>query len=234
VGRFTPSDVLAHVGGGLDSDGFRFQPLSQRAHSIRFDVGEYDATRELVIDPVIVFSTYLGGRSNDSIYDTAVDAAGSTYVTGTSDSPDFPVTRVIQPAKRERPMRSSRNSIATARSCTPRISAALRHRHGDRCRSHRCRLYRRDHFNSSLPTTIRVQRREDGISVDQIVLAREDHTAVPCTTSTSTPRRTQTSRIDFGFAERPRASIDQIVLSPVNYAGVAPGAMKNDATILSK
>jgi hypothetical protein len=35
------------------------------------------------------------------------------------------------------------------------------------------------YFNSGLPTTIRVQRREDGISIDQIVLARDDGAAGP-------------------------------------------------------
>ena len=68
-------------------------------HSIGFDPGDYDTTRELVIDPVVVFSTYLGGQSNDAIHDTAVDAAGSVFVTGGTDSPDFPVAAALQPTK---------------------------------------------------------------------------------------------------------------------------------------
>ena len=65
--------------------------------SIGFEPGDYDTTRELVIDPVVVFSTYLGGRSNDSINDMVVDAAGNVFVTGGSDSPDFPVAAALQP-----------------------------------------------------------------------------------------------------------------------------------------
>jgi hypothetical protein len=66
---------------------------------VAFDVGAYDRSRELVIDPVLVFSTYLGGAQSDIVYDVAVDAAGSTFVTGTTDSANFPVTAgVAQPS----------------------------------------------------------------------------------------------------------------------------------------
>jgi hypothetical protein len=64
--------------------------------SIGFEPGDYDSTRELVIDPVIVFSTYLGGASNDWINDTVVDGAGNIFVTGGSDSRDFPVAGALQ------------------------------------------------------------------------------------------------------------------------------------------
>lgn len=40
----------------------------------------------------LVFSTYLGGSGHDAAYKLAVDAAGATYVTGASGSPDFPST----------------------------------------------------------------------------------------------------------------------------------------------
>jgi len=95
--RFSRPIAYQRIGSGR-----RFVEVSYRlsGDSIGFDVGDYDRTRELVIDPVIVFSTYLGGRSNDSIYDAAVDAAGSTFVTGQSDSPDFPVARAAQSTKR--------------------------------------------------------------------------------------------------------------------------------------
>ena len=66
---------------------------------VTFDVGAYDRARELVIDPVLVFSTYLGGALNDIVYDVAVDAAGSTFVTGTTESSDFLVTSgALQPS----------------------------------------------------------------------------------------------------------------------------------------
>jgi len=54
-------------------------------------VGAYDAARPLVIDPVLGYSTYLGGSSGNSAGNgIAVDGAGSAYVVGSTTSPNFP------------------------------------------------------------------------------------------------------------------------------------------------
>jgi hypothetical protein len=57
--------------------------------TVGFQVGEYDRTRELVIDPVLVFSSYLGGSAADSGSGIFVDSEGSAYVLGNSRSSDF-------------------------------------------------------------------------------------------------------------------------------------------------
>jgi hypothetical protein len=59
---------------------------------VRFALGQYDRSKPLVIDPTLSYSTYLGGSSND--YGTAitVDSTGSAYVTGYTNSTNFPVT----------------------------------------------------------------------------------------------------------------------------------------------
>ena len=57
-----------------------------------FGVGAYDRRLPLIIDPGLQYSTYLGGSSFDSGSGIAVDAAGSAYVTGETDSTDFPTT----------------------------------------------------------------------------------------------------------------------------------------------
>jgi hypothetical protein len=54
-------------------------------------VGNYDKTKDLVIDP-LVYSTYLGGSSGDEGYGITIDGIGHAYVTGRTDSPDYDVT----------------------------------------------------------------------------------------------------------------------------------------------
>jgi Beta-propeller repeat len=43
-----------------------------------------------VIDPVLAYSTYLGGSFDEAGYGIAVDNAGGAYLTGFTDSTDFP------------------------------------------------------------------------------------------------------------------------------------------------
>jgi len=57
----------------------------------RFHVAHYDPTKPLVIDPVLVYSSYLGGSGTDQPAGIAVDNAGSVYIAGFTNSPDFPL-----------------------------------------------------------------------------------------------------------------------------------------------
>jgi len=57
--------------------------------SAGFELGDYDRSKELVIDPVLVFSTYLGGSGADLGKGIFVDSGGSAYVLGQSRSSDF-------------------------------------------------------------------------------------------------------------------------------------------------
>ncbi len=61
-------------------------------------LGPYDRTRPLVIDPVVVYSTLIGGGANETGAGIAVDSSGNGYVIGTTTSMDFPVTPPIQTA----------------------------------------------------------------------------------------------------------------------------------------
>lgn len=54
------------------------------ARTVKFAVGEYDARRPLVIDPVLSYSTYYGGTGKDSAWGVVVDGDGSVYVAGES------------------------------------------------------------------------------------------------------------------------------------------------------
>ena len=77
---------------------------------------DYDHGRALVIDPVLAFSTFLGGSGdpNEVLIGggsnaIAVDAAGNTYLTGSVYSTSFPVTQGAfrQPILVHLPQRSS-------------------------------------------------------------------------------------------------------------------------------
>jgi hypothetical protein len=57
-----------------------------------FEVAEYDKSQPLVIDPVLVYSTFLGGSDLDSGRGITVDGDGFAYVTGTTASLNFPTT----------------------------------------------------------------------------------------------------------------------------------------------
>ena len=59
---------------------------------IHFELGRYDRRRPVVIDPVLAYSTYLGGSSYDAGSGIAVDASGNAYITGFTQSSDFPTT----------------------------------------------------------------------------------------------------------------------------------------------
>src|SRR5262249_23238379 len=62
------------------------------SYQVGFAVGAYDASRPLVIDPVVLgYSTYLGGGSGDYADAVAVDDAGGVYLTGQTYSSNFPL-----------------------------------------------------------------------------------------------------------------------------------------------
>jgi hypothetical protein len=61
-------------------------------NSVTFQLGSYDHSKALVIDPTLGYSTYLGGTGNDYATAIAVDSTGSAYVTGYTASADFPTT----------------------------------------------------------------------------------------------------------------------------------------------
>jgi hypothetical protein len=57
---------------------------------ITFRLSQYDRNQSLVIDPVLIYGSYLGGSGDDQASGIAVDSTGSAYITGYTDSADFP------------------------------------------------------------------------------------------------------------------------------------------------
>jgi hypothetical protein len=69
-----------------------------RGGQVGFQVGRYDHSRPLVIDPVmsLSYSTYLGGTQVEYALAIAVDGSGNAYVTGETFSDDFPTANPFQ------------------------------------------------------------------------------------------------------------------------------------------
>ena len=63
---------------------------------VTFALGNYDRRQPLVIDPVLSYSTYLGGTGGDAAYGIRVDSSGSAYITGVTGSLDFPTVSAEQ------------------------------------------------------------------------------------------------------------------------------------------
>ncbi len=60
------------------------------ATHVGFEVASYDCTLPLVIDPVLAYSTYLGGNAMDYGFAVAADSEGNAYVAGETQSTSFP------------------------------------------------------------------------------------------------------------------------------------------------
>ena len=61
-------------------------------HRVTFSVPSYDRNLPLVVDPVLNYSTYVGGSSDDAANGIAVDSNGDAYIAGVTYSTDFPTT----------------------------------------------------------------------------------------------------------------------------------------------
>jgi uncharacterized protein (TIGR03437 family) len=60
-----------------------------------FEVNSYDKTRPLIIDPILTYSTFLGGQDGDAIYTAFEDAQGNLIVGGATLSPNFPTRNAV-------------------------------------------------------------------------------------------------------------------------------------------
>lgn len=92
-----PAPVLYQESGGVRKEVSGAYKLRGKDR-VGFDVGDYDKDLVLVIDPVLLFSTFLGGSGRDGARAVAADAQGFAYLTGRTTSLDFPTSAGVQPA----------------------------------------------------------------------------------------------------------------------------------------
>jgi hypothetical protein len=81
----------------LEGEQQREIPVRYRVHGqkVSFALGKYNRRQKLVIDPVLIYSTYLGGSGGDIAYSVVVNSAGDAYVTGVTASTNFPTTSSV-------------------------------------------------------------------------------------------------------------------------------------------
>src|SRR5437667_791885 len=72
----------------------RFLPLGGGQFGIQ--VGIYDRESTLIIDPVLDYSSYLGGSDDEGIFGIGFDDEGNIYVAGETSSLDFPEKNAVQ------------------------------------------------------------------------------------------------------------------------------------------
>lgn len=65
-------------------------------NEVRFEIGDYDRNRQLIIDPQLIYATLYGGNEFDVGRGIAVDSAGNAYVVGNTSSPNLPLANPIQ------------------------------------------------------------------------------------------------------------------------------------------
>src|SRR3989338_1025263 len=74
-------------------------PSLQSPVAYGFQVSSYNKNHPLIIDPVLAYSTYLGGSGDDADWGhggIAVDISGNAYMTGYTGSTNFPIASAIQ------------------------------------------------------------------------------------------------------------------------------------------
>jgi len=99
AGGFEDAKPVAfqEVGGKRVEVKMDYALVRDQAHDcmeLGFDIGSYDKSKPLILDPVLfVYCGYIGGIANDIGTSIAVDAAGCAYITGCTDSNEttFPV-----------------------------------------------------------------------------------------------------------------------------------------------
>lgn len=89
VVRFTKPLAYQNIGGEKKTVEVAY--VIYEGNTYGFEVGNYDKKRPLIIDPLLA-STFIGGGIYDYSHSIAIDGTGNVYVTGITDSSDYPTT----------------------------------------------------------------------------------------------------------------------------------------------
>ena len=86
--------IYQEIGGKRVEIAGAFKIYDKTVHG--FEIASYNKQYPLIIDPILVYSTYLGGTDWDNGYGVAVDTDGNAYITGYTNSTDFPIQNPFQ------------------------------------------------------------------------------------------------------------------------------------------
>jgi hypothetical protein len=93
--RMHKPDVYQMVGQTRQPVGGSYRLAS--LHEVALQISAYDPSKALIIDPVLSYSTYLGGNNIDVAKGIAVGSDGTAFIVGETDSGDFPTAHALQP-----------------------------------------------------------------------------------------------------------------------------------------
>jgi hypothetical protein len=81
------------------ADGSR-QPVSGAfaisGNEVSLQIGDYEKDKQLVVDPVLSYSTLIGANNNTTVLGVAADESGDMYITGTTFATNYPTVKAFQ------------------------------------------------------------------------------------------------------------------------------------------
>jgi hypothetical protein len=130
--RLATGELVQHAPLLYQEAAGRRRPVDGRfvlaGYTVGFQVGAYDPTLPLVIDPVLAWASLLGGTSTEWTFDVAVTANGQAYACGYTYSTDFPTRpTAADPDPADGPSRAgspSAAAVTTTRGESPSIRPA--------------------------------------------------------------------------------------------------------------
>lgn len=93
--RFVLEKPTAFQRAGEDKESVGIQ-FTARQNTLGFDVGPYDHSRALYIDPLLRNTRFVGGRRQDTANDVVIDDRGFSYIVGSTTSPGLATSNAIQ------------------------------------------------------------------------------------------------------------------------------------------
>jgi hypothetical protein len=87
-------EIYQEIGGRRVRVSGRYVLLDSR--TVGFELGYYNRSHALVIDPLVSYCTFIGGSGMSSVTGVAVDSSDNLYVTGWTESLDFPIAGAVQ------------------------------------------------------------------------------------------------------------------------------------------